>query len=68
VGEGKSKRRRGREMIIEKARHSGAIVISDIVGGYLLTRVYYGHTRREARLLFLAGEGKIRERGGASNE
>jgi len=55
-------------MIIEKARHSGAIVISDIVEGYLLTRVYYGHTRREARLLFLAGEGKIRERGEASNE
>ena len=38
-------------MTIEKNRE-GAYVISDIVSGYLVTRSYYGHTKREAVRLF----------------
>lgn len=34
-------------MTIEKNRE-GAWVISTIAGGYLVTRVYYFHTKREA--------------------
>ena len=26
----------------------GAWVVSDIIGGYLVTRVYYGYSKREA--------------------
>ena len=48
-------------MIVERVRHSGAIVISDTIGGYLVTRSYYGYTQREAIRLF-------KEREGASNE
>lgn len=48
-------------MIIEKAKHSGAIVISDTIGGYLVTRSYYGYTKRDAIRLF-------KEREGASND
>lgn len=47
-------------MIVEIVRHSGAIVISDTIGGYLVTRSYYGYTRRDAIRLF-------KEREGASN-
>jgi hypothetical protein len=32
--------------------HEGAYVISDIVSGYLVTRRYYGYTKREALRLF----------------
>ena len=30
----------------------GAYVISDIVNGYLVTKQYYGYTKREAVALF----------------
>lgn len=39
-------------MTIEKIWHSGAIRIYAIIGGHLVTRVYYGYTKREARRLF----------------
>lgn len=38
-------------MITEKNNH-GALVISDIVGGYRVERVYYLYTKREAMRLF----------------
>jgi hypothetical protein len=38
-------------MNIEKNRE-GAYVISDIVSGYLVTRSYYGYTKRESVRLF----------------
>lgn len=44
-------KREGKSMIIEKNRE-GAYVISDIVSGYLVTRSYYGHTKRDAVRLF----------------
>lgn len=31
---------------------NGAYVVSDIINGYLVQRTYYGHTKREAILLF----------------
>lgn len=34
--------------------HAGAYVVSDIVGGYLVTRTYYGYTKRESIALFRA--------------
>jgi hypothetical protein len=37
---------------ITRAVPSGAWIISDIVGGYLVTRTYYGHTKRDALQLF----------------
>jgi len=40
-------------MTIER-NYEGAYVVSDIVGGYLVTRSYYGYTRREAIALFKA--------------
>ena len=38
-------------MTIER-NHEGAYVISDIIGGYLVTKRYYGYTKREAIKLF----------------
>ena len=38
-------------MIAEK-NYEGAWVISDIVGGYLVTRRYYYYTKREALAMF----------------
>lgn len=35
-------------------RHSEGIEISDIVGGYLVSRLYVGYTVREARQRFRA--------------
>ena len=32
--------------------HEGAWVVSDIIGGYLVVRRFYGYTRREAVQLF----------------
>jgi len=40
-------------MTIER-NHEGAWIISDIVGGYSVTRKYYGYTKQEARQLFKA--------------
>ena len=52
-------------MTVERVRHSGAYVISDLIGTgggeYLFTRTYYGYTLREAKAQFklaLEGEGK----------
>ena len=32
--------------------HSGAVMVSDIIGGYLTTRTYYGYSIREAMRAF----------------
>jgi hypothetical protein len=52
-------------MTIERVRHSGAYVLSELVGEgageYLFTRAYYGYTLKQAKAQFkiaLAGEGK----------
>jgi hypothetical protein len=52
-------------MIVERVRHSGAYIISEIAGegarAYLFTRTYYGYTLRDAKAQFkiaLEGEGK----------
>jgi hypothetical protein len=52
-------------MTVERVRHSGAYVISEIAGegarAYLFTRTYYGYTLREAKSRFkqeLESEGK----------
>ena len=52
-------------MTIERVRHSGAYVISEIAGegarAYLFTRTYYGYTLSQAKAQFkiaLEGEGK----------
>ena len=39
---------------ITRAVPSGAWIISDFVGGYLVTRTYYGHTKRDSLRLFRA--------------
>lgn len=39
-------------MTVEIVPHSGMIVISDFIGGYLVTRRYIGYTKREAIKLF----------------
>jgi hypothetical protein len=42
-------------MTVERVRHSGAYVISELIGGaggYLFTRSYYGYTLREAKAQF----------------
>jgi len=38
--------------IVERVSHSGAWVVSDIVGGYWVTRTFYGYTRAQAVALF----------------
>jgi len=52
-------------MTIERVAHSGAYVLSDLVGTgageYLFTRTYYGYTLAQAKAQFkiaLAEEGK----------
>jgi hypothetical protein len=52
-------------MTIERVAHSGAYVLSELVGEgageYLFTRTYYGYTLAQAKEQFkiaLAGEGK----------
>ena len=39
-------------MIIREIPHSGALEISDIVRGYLVRRVYFGFTRKQAIAAF----------------
>jgi len=51
-------------MTIERVKHSGAYVISDMASGggqaYLFTRTYYGYTLKQAKALFkLAIEGEV---------
>lgn len=36
--------------------HSGAYVISDIIKGYLVTRVYMGYSKKQAVKLFKGGK------------
>jgi hypothetical protein len=38
--------------ITVERNHAGAYVLSAIVGGYLVTRQYYGYTKRDAVALF----------------
>lgn len=38
--------------IVSRVAHSGAWVVSDIIGGYRVTRTFYGYTRGEAVALF----------------
>ena len=45
-------------MSVYRSFPSGAWVVSDIVGGYLTTRTYYGYTRSEAVRKFRAEVGK----------
>ena len=52
-------------MTVERIRHSGAYVLSDLVGeggrAYLFTRTYYGYTLRDAKAQFrldIESEGK----------
>ncbi len=33
---------------------NGSYVVSDIIGGQLVTRVYYGYTKRECQRMFRA--------------
>jgi hypothetical protein len=51
-------------MTIERVRHSGAYVISEIAGegarAYLFTRTYYGYTLKQAKAQFkIALEGEV---------
>lgn len=39
-------------MTITKVFPSGAYQVSDIIGGHLVTRTYYGYTKREAQRQF----------------
>jgi hypothetical protein len=39
--------------IVETVKHSGALVVSDIVDGYLVSRTFYGYTEREAVALYV---------------
>jgi ribosomal protein S19 len=52
-------------MTIERVKHSGALVVSQLVGNsrgeYLFTRTYYGYTLKQAKAQFklaVEGEGK----------
>lgn len=37
---------------VERLPHSGAIVLSTMDGGYLVSRTYYGYTIKQAKDLF----------------
>ena len=39
-------------MTATRNKVNGSWVVSDIIDGYLVTRVYYGYTRSEAIALF----------------
>ena len=39
-------------------RHSEGIEVSDIIGGYLVSKLYIGYTVKEAKRLFRESEGK----------
>lgn len=39
-------------MTIEKRFHDGAWVISDVINGFLVTRVYMGYSKKEAITMF----------------
>jgi hypothetical protein len=39
-------------MTIERIKHNGYVVITDIIDGYLMRKTYIGYTVREAKQLF----------------
>lgn len=39
-------------MTVERVPHSGAWIVSQVTGGYLVTRTYYGYTRGQAVAAF----------------
>lgn len=41
-------------MSVEKLFPSGVVVVSDVIGGHLVRRTYYGLTKRQAAALFRA--------------
>lgn len=41
-------------MSVEKLHPSGAIRVSAIIGGYLVSRVYFGYSKRQAVAMFKA--------------
>jgi hypothetical protein len=41
-------------MSIYRANLSGAWIVSDFIGGYLVTRTYYGYTKAQALRMFKA--------------
>ena len=43
--------------VVDVVEHSGALVISDTINGYLVTRTFYGYTRGEALRLFVENVG-----------
>lgn len=49
---GKPKTTEERTMIVERVNHSGMWVISDLIGGVLVTRKYLDYSRKEAIELF----------------
>jgi hypothetical protein len=38
--------------ILERVHHSGAWIVSDIIGGYWVARTYYGYSGAQALRLF----------------
>ena len=38
--------------MLERVQHSGAWIVSDIVGDYRVARTYYGYTRAQAVAAF----------------
>jgi hypothetical protein len=46
-------------MTIRK-NHEGAYVITDLVDGHLMTRMFYGYTKREAISLFIQARREAR--------
>jgi hypothetical protein len=53
-----------KEMTVERIKHSGAYVISELAGegsnAYLFTRTYYGYTLAQAKAQFrMAIEGEV---------
>jgi hypothetical protein len=45
--------------ILSRVNHSGAWVVSDFVGGYLVTRTYYGYSGVESLRLFIEEFGGV---------
>lgn len=45
-------------MVIEK-NHNGAYIISEVIKGFLVTRVFYGYNKREAVKEFKEGTKSI---------
>ena len=48
-------------MTIEKNTHNGSLIASAIYNGFLVTRIYYGYTKKEVRQRFLVELNIIKE-------